>query len=78
MGVAEKRVGTAPLCFECGGKGHYDVVCTIKGLHFCIEKLEPELKADQKEAQSHNKMQLGELTSIGYSNSKSGRGLGQK
>lgn len=50
MGVAEKRVGTAPLCFECGGKGHYDVVCTIKGLHFCIEKLEPEHKADQKEA----------------------------
>ena len=27
MSIKNKKVGEAPLCFKCGGHGHYVVVC---------------------------------------------------
>ena len=34
-----------PLCYKCGGHGHYVVVCPSKGLHFCVEELESKLES---------------------------------
>ena len=43
-----------PLCFKCGGHGHYAVVCPTKGLHFCVEQPESELESYPKEEETYN------------------------
>ena len=37
MSNGDRKVDMSPLCFKCGGHGHYVVVCPTKGLHFCVE-----------------------------------------
>lgn len=59
MSVVGKGL-TTPLCFKCGGHGHYFIICQSKRLHFCIEEVESESKVDPKEVESHKKEQLGE------------------
>ena len=51
---------TTPLCFKCGGHGHYFIICQSTRLYFCIEEVESESKVDPKEVESHKKEQLGE------------------
>ena len=48
-----------PLCYKCGGYGHYAIVCSIKGLHFCVqEECKPE--SYSKEEETHNEGELSE------------------
>ena len=43
-----------PLCYKCGGHGHYAVVCPSKGLHFCVEEPESKPESYSKEEKTHN------------------------
>ena len=49
MSNGNRKVDVTPLCFKCGGHGHYAVVCPTKGLHFCVEEPEFELESYPKE-----------------------------
>ena len=47
-------VGVTPLCFKCGGHGHYVVVCLSKCLHFCVEDPKSELQSYPKKEKTYN------------------------
>ena len=49
-----------PLCFKCGGHGHYAVVCPTKSLHFCVEEPKSELESYPKEEETYNKDEVSE------------------
>ena len=49
-----------PLCFKCGGHGHYAIVCPTKGLHFCVEEPESELESYPKEEETYNEDEVSE------------------
>ena len=49
-----------PLCYKCGGHGHYVIVCPIKGLHFWVKELESKLESYSKEEETHNEGELSE------------------
>ena len=49
-----------PLCYKCGGHGHYVIVCLSKGLHFCVEEPESKLESYSKEEETHNEGELSE------------------
>ena len=38
MSIGDRKVDVTPLCFKCGGRGHYVIVCPSKGLHFRVEE----------------------------------------
>ncbi|RVW83628.1 Transposon Ty3-I Gag-Pol polyprotein [Vitis vinifera] len=58
MSNRDRKVDATPLCFKCGGHGHYAVVCPTKGLHFCVEEPEFELESYPKEEETYNEMKL--------------------
>lgn len=58
--LLKKGVCTTPLCFKYRGHGHYVIFYPSKGLHFCIQELEPESEDDPKETKSHNEEELRE------------------
>ena len=60
MSIRDRKVNVTPLCFKCGGHGHYVVVCPTKGLHFCVEEPESELESYPKEEQTYNKDEVSE------------------
>ena len=49
-----------PLCYKCGGHGHYAVVCPSKGLQFCVEEPESKLESYSKEEETYNEGELSE------------------
>ena len=49
-----------PLCYKCGGHGHYVIVCPSKGLHFCVEEPKSKPESYSKEEETHNEGELGE------------------
>ena len=54
MSIGSRKVDVTPLCFKCGGLGHYAVVCPTKGLHFCVEEPKSELESYPKEENTYN------------------------
>ncbi|RVW93025.1 Retrovirus-related Pol polyprotein from transposon 297 [Vitis vinifera] len=54
------KVYATPLCFKCGGHGHYAVVCPTKGLHFCVEEPESELDSYPKEEETYDEDEVSE------------------
>ena len=51
-------IDTTPLCYKCGGHGHYIMVCPSKG--FCVEEQESKLTSFSKEKETYNKSELSE------------------
>ncbi|RVW85285.1 Transposon Ty3-I Gag-Pol polyprotein [Vitis vinifera] len=60
MSNGDRKVDVTPLCFKCGGHGHYAVVCPTKGLHFCVEEPESELEGYPKEEETYNEDEISE------------------
>ncbi|RVX17088.1 Transposon Ty3-I Gag-Pol polyprotein [Vitis vinifera] len=60
MSNEDRKVDVTPLCFKCGGHGHYAVVCPTKGLHFCVEEPESELESYPKEEETYNENEVSE------------------
>ncbi|RVW77754.1 hypothetical protein CK203_050340 [Vitis vinifera] len=60
MSIGDRKVDVTPLCFKCGGHGHYAVVCPTKGLHFYVEEPESELESYPKEEVTYNEDELSE------------------
>ncbi|RVW55375.1 Transposon Ty3-I Gag-Pol polyprotein [Vitis vinifera] len=60
MSNGDRKVDATPLCFKCGGHGHYAVVCPTKGLHFCVEEPESELESYPKEEETYNEDEVSE------------------
>ena len=58
MSIRDRKVGVTPLCFKCGGHGHYAVVCPTKGLHFCVEEPNLNWKVTQRKKRPTMKMKL--------------------
>ncbi|WJZ85709.1 hypothetical protein VitviT2T_005229 [Vitis vinifera] len=56
----DRKVDVTPLCFKCGGHGHYAVVCPTKSLHFCVEELESKLESYPKEEETYNEDEVSE------------------
>ncbi|RVW25828.1 Transposon Ty3-G Gag-Pol polyprotein [Vitis vinifera] len=60
MSNGDRKVDVTPLCFKCGGHGHYAIVCPTKGLHFCVEEPESELESYLKEEETYNEDEVSE------------------
>ncbi|RVX07636.1 Transposon Ty3-I Gag-Pol polyprotein [Vitis vinifera] len=60
MSNGDRKVDVTPLCFKCGGHGHYVVVCPTKSLHFCVEEPESELESYAKEEETYNEDEVSE------------------
>ncbi|RVW75570.1 Transposon Ty3-G Gag-Pol polyprotein [Vitis vinifera] len=60
MSNGDRKVDVTPLCFKCGGHGHYAVVCPTKSLHFCVEEPESELESYPKEEETYNEDEVSE------------------
>ncbi|RVW78808.1 Transposon Ty3-I Gag-Pol polyprotein [Vitis vinifera] len=60
MSNGDRKVDVTPLCFKCGGHGHYVVVCPTKSLHFCVEEPESELESYPKEEETYNEDEVSE------------------
>ncbi|KAL6313353.1 hypothetical protein AAG906_001063 [Vitis piasezkii] len=60
MTNGDRKVDVTPLCFKCGGHGHYAVVCPTKSLHFCVEEPESELESYPKEEETYNEDEVSE------------------
>ncbi|RVX03295.1 Transposon Ty3-G Gag-Pol polyprotein [Vitis vinifera] len=60
MSNGDRKVNATPLCFKCGGHGHYVVVCPTKGLHFCVEEPESELESYLKKEETYNEDEVSE------------------
>ncbi|RVW75504.1 Transposon Ty3-I Gag-Pol polyprotein [Vitis vinifera] len=60
MSNGDRKVDATPLCFKCGGHGHYAVVCPTKSLHFCVEEPESELESYPKEEETYNEDEVSE------------------
>ncbi|RVW45061.1 Transposon Ty3-I Gag-Pol polyprotein [Vitis vinifera] len=60
MSNGDRKVDATPLCFKCGGHGHYAVVCPTKGLHFCVEEPESELESYLKKEETYNEDEVSE------------------
>ena len=60
MSIGDRKVDMTPLCFKCGGHGHYVVVCPTKGLHFCVEEPESELESYLKKEETYNEDEVSE------------------
>ncbi|RVW47624.1 Transposon Ty3-I Gag-Pol polyprotein [Vitis vinifera] len=60
MSNGDRKVDVTPLCFKCGGHGHYVVVCPTKSLHFCVEELESKLESYPKEEETYNEDEVSE------------------
>ena len=60
MSIGSRKVDVTPLCFKCGGLGHYAVVCPTKGLHFCVEEPKSELESYPKEEETYNEDEVSE------------------
>ncbi|KAL6320193.1 hypothetical protein AAG906_004702 [Vitis piasezkii] len=58
MSNRDRKVDVAPLCFKCGGHGHYVVVCPTKSLHFCVEEPNLNWKVTQRKKRPTMKMKL--------------------
>ena len=55
------RIGDrTPLCYKCGGHDHFAVVCSSKGLHFCVVERESKPKGYLKEEETYNEGELSE------------------
>ncbi|WJZ83015.1 hypothetical protein VitviT2T_002731 [Vitis vinifera] len=60
MSIGDRKVDVTPLCFKCGGHGHYAIVCPTKGLHLCVEEPEFELESYPKEEENYNEDEVSE------------------
>uniref|UniRef100_F6H4H5 CCHC-type domain-containing protein n=1 Tax=Vitis vinifera TaxID=29760 RepID=F6H4H5_VITVI len=60
MSIRDRKVNVTPLCFKCGGHGHYVVVCPTKGLHFCVEEPKFELENYLNEENAYNEDEVSE------------------
>ncbi|RVX23374.1 Transposon Ty3-I Gag-Pol polyprotein [Vitis vinifera] len=60
MSIRDRKVDVTPLCFKCGGHGHYVVVCPTKGLHFCVEEPKFELENYPNEENAYNEDEVSE------------------
>ena len=58
MSIGDRKVDVTPLCFKCGGRGHYVVVCPSKGLHFPIEEQNLNQRVTQRKKRPAMQMNL--------------------